>query len=147
VSNKKVEPLIPSRLVVVETAYYQPINESPLAVESRYSRELETDEQLYQRFKVATEKWEALDKGWIGSHPGLLLIQNTEGQNLQLKPTKEEKKELSQHVLELSLENNPTMAWLIPPGESMRAYPSDISSLLIRCQKGTAKYTLTLFPG
>lgn len=145
------------RLVVVESVYHQPVGKEAKLIASRFSRELSSDEQPYQRELKASERWEPLDNGWIDK-AGMLVIRNNEGQFLQTQPTEEERQEVAERVLEICCEDRDALSvdndfpislfpqWWILPGESMRACPADLGSIYIRCRSGTAQFTLDLLP-
>ncbi|KKN23028.1 hypothetical protein LCGC14_0908990 [marine sediment metagenome] len=133
------------RLTVVSRAYHQRVGKEPKMVNSAFSRTLESHQQLYQRELEATEEWELLDCGWVES-AGMLIIQNVEGQGLQRNPTEEEKEASAKKVLQLSYAVIDGSYWLIPPGESIQAFPSKVTLLYIRSQSGITEYTLTIFP-
>lgn len=136
-----------SKLTVVDTVYYQCVGGEPVSVESKFSRELDSDEQIYQRHSKVGEDFIPLDCGWLERNVGMLLITNEEGKNLQAHPTEEEAETLSRRVLEVRYKGNGLAGgWLIPPGESFRGYPSNTENLVIRCQVGTAQFTINLIP-
>jgi len=139
----KLSPLAKDRLVVVETIYYQPVEANPITLlgdTSRYSRELLSSEQPYERHKVAKENWEKLDKGWI-NNCGLFILRNDEGK-FSYNPTPVQILEASGRIIEISF-NDSTPSILVPPGETCRFYPFD-DKIWIRSQKITARYTLCL---
>lgn len=135
-----------ARIVVVESVYHQRFGEDPEEVQSRFSRALESNEQLYKRQLKATEEWQPLDCGWLRGNVGMLVIANTEGQFLTPNPTDEEREALSKRVIEVAYGAGIKFSWLIPPGESMRGCPSSAGSLHVRCHSETATFTLYLFP-
>lgn len=134
------------RLTVVETVYHQRWGENPISIESRFGRELTTHEQPYSRECVATEEWQPLDLGWLNTNVGQLVILNREGSLLQFQtyPTAEVREEMATRIIELTTGDDDP--WFIPPGESHRGWPSKPENLRIRCQNGTARYTLHLIP-
>lgn len=136
---------IKDRLAVVETAYHQQFGKQPHSIETRFSRQLSTQNQLYERQLVATEEWYPLDCGWLES-TGMMVLVNNEGKFLQVQPTDEEREAAERKVLEVSYQDAPHNVWLILPRESMRAQPGDVRKLRIRCQSGVARFTLCLFP-
>jgi hypothetical protein len=147
-----VEPR--DRITVVEQVYHRPADGGePTVAETRFSRELASQEQPFERRAKVGEDWQPLEHGWLES-AGMLLISNEEGRHLQVNPTDEERLSISRRVLELiyAMEDDELLVpqssctWLIPPGESMRAYPSDVSRLCVRCQSGVARFTLRLYP-
>ena len=139
------------RITVVETIYHRPYMDETLAVDSRFSRIISSGEQPYQRQNhkpntTATEEWKQLDCGWLKDNVGMLVITNDEGKFFEVYPTEEEKEEIKLRILEIAYEKNPLAVWYVPPTESFRGCPSDPELLWIRCQHGTAKYTLTVLP-
>lgn len=135
-----------NRETVVETVYHQVLGEEPTSLETRYNRDLESNEQVYERQAVATEEWKLLDCGWLSGNVGLLVIRNEEGKSRQTNPTEAEKEELAKRVIEVCHLGSVLGGWFIPPSTSMRGYPSHPPSLRIRCLHGTAKYRLFLIP-
>jgi hypothetical protein len=143
---------------VVETVYHQLTDGQPIAVESRFSRSTETDEQPYQRKITVTEEWKSIDHGWI-EQVGMLHLSNEEGV-FSVMPTEEEKQEVLEKIVEIGVAEiqsfanakisfspaNILVCLIILPQESMRVVPYDIPRLRIRCRKGTAKCIITLFP-
>jgi hypothetical protein len=141
------------RITVLESVYYRPYNQQPIALEIRSSRSLKSDEKPYQRQNhkktVATEEWKEVDFGWLENDLGLFVIQNDEGSMYETIPTEDEKSEDKKKVLEIGFgtpENPPQDVWLIPPHESFRGSPSSSSNVMIRSQHKEIKYTLTAFP-
>lgn len=134
---------IKNRITVVETIYHQEFGENPVMVASRYSRELESYDQPYERKLVATPTWEPLETGWI-KECGLMIIKNREECSRMVIPTEEEKEELAKKMLEVSYGDRD--GWLIPPGETMKAYPRSLEGLGICSLHGNTKYKLYLYP-
>ncbi len=141
------EQVLKSRVTVVETVYHQHAGESATSIESRFARNLETQEQLYQRRLKIGKSWTPLDCGWL-EEVSMLVIHNEEGQNLLVHPTPEEKEKTNAKVIEVSHTPNPNnnTSWIIPPGESMRACPASIRDLYLRCRCGEARVTLNAIP-
>lgn len=142
--------LPPDRVTVVETIYHSPANQQPFSIVSRFSRDLTTKEQLYERYLTATEEWTQLESGWLGDNVGMMSIHNLEGEFLQVIPTPEEKEEAEKKILVLSpdpfREDYPDY-WLIPPRESMRGCPTRVEGLWIKSLSGNTKYRICLVPG
>ena len=123
---------IPSRIVVVEMVYFQAPGESPLGVGSRYSRKLLTEEQPCERRLKATDSWQELDRAWL-EQVSTVVISNQES--------------VKGKILEVAYKDTPPEhTWLILPGESMRASPADVASLMVRSQSGAIRFTANLFP-
>lgn len=129
-----------ARIVIVETATVVPMAGSPQQTVSRFSRPLTTDEQPYVRQLKITDAWTPLDTGWFAGQPcGMMLLANQEKDR--------------EAVVEMLLTDCPTPSagkwrpeWLVLPGESMRGCPCDLSVVRLRCRKGIALVTLTLYP-
>jgi hypothetical protein len=149
---KNSEPVITvpdkDRLTVVETVYHQSSQGFPtvaLGDTTRFSRELASDEQPYERHKVAGEKWQPLDCGWIDS-AGMLVIRNDEG-HFAVNPTPEQKAEMfNKRIVELSFDGEHPVIQ-VPPTETCRFYPSNnIDQIKIRCKEGKTRYSIYLMP-
>ena len=141
-----INPPTKNQVFVIETIYHQPVSGFPttaLGDSTRFSRELESDEQPYERHKIAKHDWELLDHGWIDKC-GMFLLRNDEG-FFSTNPTPEQREEVFKRVIEISFDNK-TPSILIPPKETCRFYPTDLSQIWLRCQEGTAKYSLYLIP-
>ena len=135
-----------SRLTVVENVYHQPAEGFPTTAmgdASRFHRELDSDEQPYERHKVAKDGWEPLDCGWV-DRCGMLLVRNDEG-HFSVNPTAEQVAEVLRRVIEISFGDDEGRI-LVPPTETCRFYPVDVKQLQLRCREGTARYTLYLIP-
>jgi hypothetical protein len=101
-----------SEITVVEQVYHQLSGSQPRAIESRFSRELESDEQPYERHLKVGEESVPLDCGWIKEASQLVII-NEEGKGLQANPTDEERKGLACKILEISYVDHPTECFTI----------------------------------
>lgn len=136
-------------LTVVETVYHRAISGKITEVDSRFSRELETCEQPYERQLVATEEWQPLDFGWLKDNVGMFVLVNEAGKDRTTKPTEEEKQELSEQWLQIMysvIGTEGREGWIVPPGETMRGYPMNPSGLYIRCHRSNAPFTIRVFP-
>jgi hypothetical protein len=140
---------IPDRLTVVEQiVHFNHRSQRLYPISSAYSHSLATSEQPYERPLVATEEWQPLDCGWIKGCSALYL-HNEEGTNLQAFPSDEEARDIAARVIEVAFDHAgvpPFNSWIIRPGMTMRATPSDPRSLMVRCRKGEARFMLCLFP-
>lgn len=136
-----------ARLTVVERVYHQPPDGDGFAVESTFARELQSDEERYQRTMKVNEGWTQLDCGWV-SAASVLIIKNEEGVFRLVNPTPEEEAEAALRVLEVGLQIGTYVEPLdeIHPQESIRRCPVDLSRLVMRCRHGAAKFRLTLIP-
>lgn len=147
VDRRLVKQKQPTRITVVETVYFQSPTHKAVAHDSRFSKLVHSEEQVYgpRRYR-ATELWEQIDSGWFrGSDQGacgMLTIKNEE--------TGRDK------VLQVAVwVNRPSMVKefmsfsIIPPGESIRIVPEVVDLLHIRNQivdGGDVAYSLTLMP-
>ncbi len=132
-----------NRLTVIETVYHQTTTAEPDSIESRFERELISDEQPYRRTTKVGEDWTPLDFGWI-EEVGMIVIQNNEGKGLTKIPTPEEKEELAAKVLEISAD--PSNSWIVRPGESFRGEPAGKRTLCIRSRSGTTHFNVYAIP-
>lgn len=140
---------IPDQITVVELVYHQVSSEEDATCsEARFSRQLTTSgEYPYVRHTKVNEEWQHLDLGWIVDVGcSMLLIENNEGYFKQTLPTENEKIEAKKKTIELCYSSNSPNCFLVPPKESLRCCPSHADALMVRCQHGTAKYTITVFP-
>lgn len=136
---------IPDRLTVVEYVYHQQMGREASMFESRFSRALGDHEQPYERQVTVGEDWQSLDCGWV-ERVGMLVLRNEEGRHMQLNPTAEERRAIAGRVVEIRTKDQPA-AWLVHPGESLRACPADAAGLEVRCQAGEARVTIHAIPG
>lgn len=142
-------PVVKDQITVVETVYHRPaFGGDPFVSDSRFSRELGSFEQVYERKHLqAIEEWKRLDLGWIKSC-GMLILQNEEGRFLQRNPSEEEQVRFRSKVLEVCIGESPDpgRSWLVPAGETIRVVPGSIEHLYLRCRTGRAYYTIRAFP-
>lgn len=145
-------PEMPPRFSAVEMLYHQHRGEAPRSLLDdegvRYDVVLSSDEQPYLRRKLATEKLEPLDLGWLRNNVGVLLLRNDEG-SWSVNPTDEERAEMAARVIELCVVDVRQVGEfriLVPPTESCRFRPEDAGTIHVRCAHGTARYTLCLVP-
>ena len=133
IDASKYEPRegLKSKLTIVEMVYFRAPGESAIGIESRYSRELATDEQPCERRLKATENWQALDTGWL-KKVGTIVITNREA--------------TIGEILEVAYCDSPQDGWLILPGESMRALPKDVKRLMVRSHSKVIRFTAHFFP-
>lgn len=138
----KAEPAdIQDRLTIVERVYHQQYGQSPVSHESRYSVRLKTHEQPYLRYATASEEWKPLDCGWLKGAAGMMVISNEAGKNTQVNLTDDEKKAVAAQVLEV-LHDGDKYPMIIQPKESIRIRTDNDDLLIIRCRKGTVRYSL-----
>jgi hypothetical protein len=147
-----VQPPTRCRLSVVEYVYHQQPGQQPRAVEHRFCRDLQSDEQTYTRVFQATEEWSPLDTGFLGSNVGHLSLVNEEGRQSSASLSPEEKLDLAKRVVEVGLFINYLGGHhihsfcVVRPGESIRLTPTNIGEYRACCLAGKARCTLTLIP-
>lgn len=142
-------PRTHARLSVVETVYHQAVGEPARAVPSRFSRWLRsTEEESFQRSVRVGEDWTPVEASWVveASH---LMLENREGRALVAVPTDRERAETEARVVEMGVlaEGGGVVPFLrVPPGESCRFTPAELSRLRVRCLHGRARCLLTVVP-
>lgn len=144
----EMRPVVKDRITVVDLVYHRPaFGGETFTSESRFGRELETFEQVYERKHLAIqEEWAKVDLGWITSC-GMLVIQNEEGMFRQQNPTEEEIKRSKSKTIEVCCgEPRSENAWLVPAGETIRVVPNATDNIHVRCRSGKAYYTVRAFP-
>jgi hypothetical protein len=134
-------PPTTSRLTVVGTVFCQSPRGRVTAVETRFSRIINKDEQSYSRELTADEEWRPLPTGWVPTAAHFVL----ENREAPLRPREPE--DLNR-IIELSCRADPPGAsWEIRPGEDMRGTPRGMDDFRVRCPRGVARFLLTLIPG
>lgn len=138
-----------STLIVVESICHRISGESPEGVRYQFSRELQSNEETWQRrFNVTTE-WQPLPLGWIadnGLESSMVRIQNEEGK-FDTIPTPEQQAECDKRIVEIKYDSaNDDEVWLILPQESFRGCPKKCDLLVIRSQYGQAKVSIIATP-
>lgn len=149
----------PSRLTVVESVYHQSPNSQPIGVEARYGRLLATDEQPYVRKFTVGPQRQRLPLGWLagteengGPGPacvGLLCVANDEGRQRTVMPTPEERASSDARLITLAVAVTESLSVafaVVRPGESCRFEPSCAGNLIVWCEQGEVKCTLTALP-
>jgi len=133
---------------------HETLEDQPAACAPTFSVPLETsDGQMYQRrMLVDSEGWRRLDVGYVDK-PGYIVIQNTQGTNLQKTPTKEEKEELDKRIVWLRCvvpnavaEDFPAFE-IGPYGQFLVVRPCDHSILQLGTRHGSFKVHVYVFPG
>lgn len=139
-------PVGKALLTVVQTYYHQQEGMQPTQVETRYTRELGTDEQPYVRHGKVGSEWTRLDSGWL-TECSLLVIKNNEGRFTDRIPTQEQRQEVMSRVIELAFgKANPTCSLLVHPNEAHPMHVTSLKDIWLRCSKGEAKLSVIIFP-
>lgn len=151
------------RITVNEKVYFQPMDDKAVMVETVFSIDVQTEEQLYQRGPLKLKAgWQPLYEGcWIPPQDiGLIVISNLEGKNLQKIPTKAEIVEMTNRVIEIYIRNSQELKTggdfpeiddkstfiEIPPRESQRFRVTDVRNVFIRPRVPGIKAKLFISP-
>lgn len=146
---EKAEPAVKNRVTVVEQLYHRAFGDQPVQFESRWSRELNSSEQAYERRLTIGDQWEDFDAGWI-KRVGMFAIRNEEGRNLQRIPTEEERDKINEKVVEIFFVSEGTSApfpeahLFVYPGETAKGCPA--VKMKVRCRSGSARCTVFIIP-
>lgn len=145
-----------TRVTVLENVHVQAFGEMPVTpLGSAYHFNLESEDQPYSPPKSkskATSQWQPLDFGWI-KQPGMLVLTNDAGKNLQRIPTDEEVGQIKASVIQLTFCTAEEIAVglnigdvEIAPGESCRFSPGH-KELHVRSANGVEiPYRLSVLP-
>lgn len=160
-------PKVPARLTVIRTIQFGGMSRQTTAQELHSQREVISAIQPYgPRFDIEVgEQWQFLDLGWFRGdnkldEVGDVTITNQEGKFTQTIPTPQEKQEALGKVLELGIRGNDGIYGdvdivpfaLIPASQDgftlqhHHTIFSDPGEVMIRCHKGTARYTVCVYP-
>lgn len=136
-----------SRVTVVQTISHEQANRDSEGIWCGFSRELQSDEQIWERVYKVTEEWSKLDCGWFtGLGCSHVLVRNQEGKSLLVNPSFEQRQQTKLKILELSFDGGITPHCLIAAGEVFRVTPVSLDQLALRCRSGQAEIILNIFP-
>ncbi len=125
----------PARLVVVETVSH--IGEEIVSADSRFSRNLESDEQPFSRKVYVGQDWAPLECGWI-KEASMLVLECIGAAPIQLGTEVTGWTKKTQTI---------PMTAPIMPGESIRLPPHRLDKLRICSMVADgSRYQITLFP-
>lgn len=167
-SLQVTRPNLGARLVKTGGLYFAALNEQGKNLDLSYSRPVKSEEQPFgprNHIKVG-EIWQPLNLAWFAENPGeasTFVVVNEEGQFKQVIPTPEETVEAEGKIIELGMvvafvpnggvvnEGVMVFALVYPSGDtyslqSQETHTPDITKVRIRCRRGDAKYSLTIFP-
>lgn len=136
---------ISDRITVVDTVVHYRKDVGPTAYDTRFSRDLATKEQTYDREIQVTEEWQEINFGWNAGNCGMLILKNVGNRKPYIRSTKEERAEWVEKVIEVATELHDPQ-WMILMGESMRGVPIDGYKLYVRCRKGETTLVVTVIP-
>jgi len=140
-------PAMGDRLTMVLRLYHESPGEEPISTHKAVDKFLEESEQPWVRRITVTEHSSQIDLGWFTKdNAGLVCLENTEGCQLSVNPTKEEAKQTSKKIVEVRLSQDDEEYLSIPPGWAFPILTSSPNKLTFRCQSGTAKCRLFIFP-
>lgn len=132
---------------VVETVYYRSPGMNPIDISTRYTRMLDTDEQVYDRTIRSLEEekgWIPLDTGWLEGHVGHIVIHNLstdKGCDILLSML------IDPYKVHTNItDDDVAIAIRIPSKETIRMTPYGVSRLFLKSVKGTAKVRLFVIP-
>lgn len=135
-----------NRITCVLQLYHEQDGEQPDGVRLAFVAPSKYNVQRYQRRMKIDEADNPLDIGWFKPHEvGSILIENLEGKGLQVQPTDEEREDIARRIIDVR-EAGGTSSWLVPPGGFFLGCPSSAEKVLIRCQHGSAKIGLSIYP-
>lgn len=135
---------ISDRITVVDTVVHYRKDIGPTAYDTRFSRELTTREQAYDREISVGEEWQPVSFGWNAANCGMLILKNVGNRKPYIRSTVEERAEWAEKVIEVTSDINPQ--WEIRIGESMRGVPIGPGAILVRCRKGQTTLVVTVIP-
>lgn len=140
----------PSRITVVETVAHQPGEGQPTSSESRFTRPLRSNEEVWRKTLKVSEEWVKVEWGWV-EKVGMLVIHNEEGKNRQVYPTDDEAKTQASRIIEIATQRQEyqiIQAFAqVFPGESSRFHPVKDIDYYVRCKSGQVRCLLIVFPG
>lgn len=123
------------RLTVLVNVHHEHAGDQPMSVQHAYSEVLKTTEDHYTRRYSIGSEWKAVSIGHFMDDPslvGVVIIQNLEGTNLQVRPTESEAKELEGRVVLASYSEKDDESDDIPPRGLLIKRPVDVRKLKIR---------------
>lgn len=133
-----------SVLTIVQQVYHQQINKQPTVIESRFQVNLVSDEQPYIRYFNLGPGVIEVDLGWLHGVPlAAILVQNQEGRP-DKNPTEEEAAAyLANHSISVSFRRqnqkpDTGIAFILPPGESLRVRPMEGFRLVLAKQSANS---------
>lgn len=133
---------LPGKLVVVENVYHYRPHEEPKGAEARFMRWLSTDAKGAEDEGDATPEWTELQFGRV-KVVGQLVLLNRAGEDFQAVPTEEQRRIVTESVIEVRLEPPGTTPGadamphlVVRPGETSRYEPAPGIRAWVRCRAG-----------
>lgn len=146
---KNTERLRERRLTIVQHLYLSGVDEEPTPHSSSSETTIKSSEQVYgPRKQFAAEEFQPLDVGWFkGDSPiSVIVIENMEGQNLQVIPTPMERIQIGKRMLAVSLGDDDNCL-LVEAGRAQPFRVQDPSKLKIKALADRVQFKVTVFPG
>lgn len=118
-----------AKITVVEQVVYTSLGSPTAPVSAAYSREVESEEEVWKRRMTVGTEWVRLETGWLEEGCSLLVLSNS-----------------GEHPVEVATTLPPEPQWLLEPGHDMRGWPVRVNDFSLRCPGGSSKVVVTLFP-
>lgn len=135
-----------NRLTMQLSVVHEQIGERPKPIQGTCSLALELDEEHYSRGFTVEQEWKPVPLGHLNqSDIMLLVVENLEGKNYQVRPDAEEVAACKKRIVEVRLGPDDQSGTLqVPP----TWYQPIITTYTtwIRCLEGKAKVRTTVFP-
>lgn len=138
---------IPTRLTGVILNYFQKSGGNPQVFETRYSREIDSDDVPFQSHFKLTQSIRKIDRGWVSGRVALLRIENNEGKGLMKIPTPEEASDTAKRVVCLCADGVPIL--VVRPGEVVFFEPAEnvFDKLTLNSKHKECSVSVVVFPG
>lgn len=132
-----------NQLLVVEQIYHLQSGSPIVWIDTRYKRDLNTDEQTYDRRTKATDEWRRLDYGWAET-PAMIIVRNEEAESEKMIELGIDTPSASRPSRYTAQPYEVHRVLTIPPGESARL--TNPEPMMIRASGSKCKYTLYALP-
>ena len=142
--EKSSSPL--NRLTMTALVHHEQQGMPASSVEMRMVQLLGTNEEKYQRRRVATKAWEHIDVGWLGESVSFIVVENLEGRDWNLRELADRLAASRGASLLLSFEEDMDRSLIILPGTFQLLYPTSVDNLSIRSVEQDVAYRVTAFP-
>lgn len=134
-----------SRFASYITCYHSIGAEQPTAVECRWSKDLTSEEQLYQRRVKLTEEWVSLDTGWLGAAYSTVIVDNREGTGLAVIPTQGQSLATAKKAVEISFRDDGVVDLVVLPG-TVQPFLSPQRAISLRSRHGDLNCVVSVVP-
>lgn len=141
---------------MVERVYHQRQGVDPVGYDLPEQWLVDSDDEPFKRMVTLGEQYKTLAElgCWLSSC-SLLVIVNEEGRAPTVNPTEAERREMARHNVqvaiakpEMRVDGQPphVIASTVKPGRHVSLSPEDLMAVQLRCQCGSAKVTIRVFP-